>query len=100
MGPRICRFVGSGTEQVERVVAETLPKARLARMDVDTTSGKWSHHEILGRVERGEVDILLGTQMIAKGLDFPWRDAGGGRERGCWEFTCPISVQRSERFNC
>jgi len=40
-------------------------------MDVDTTSGKWSHHEILGRVERGEVDILLGTQMIAKGLDFP-----------------------------
>ena len=64
-------FRGLGTEQVERVVAETLPEARLARMDVDTTSGKWSHHEILGRVERGEVDILLGTQMIAKGLDFP-----------------------------
>ena len=40
-------------------------------MDVDTTGGKWSHQEILGRVERGEVDILLGTQMIAKGLDFP-----------------------------
>jgi primosomal protein N' (replication factor Y) len=40
-------------------------------MDVDTTSGKWSHHEILGRFEAGEVDILLGTQMIAKGLDFP-----------------------------
>ena len=64
-------FRGLGTEQVERVVAETFPEARLARMDVDTTSGKWSHHEILGRVERGEVDILLGTQMIAKGLDFP-----------------------------
>ena len=64
-------FRGLGTEQVERVVAETLPTARLARMDVDTTSGKWSHHEILGRVERHEVDILLGTQMIAKGLDFP-----------------------------
>jgi primosomal protein N' (replication factor Y) len=56
---------------VERIVAEAFPRARLARMDVDTTSGKWSHHEILGRVERGEVDILLGTQMIAKGLDFP-----------------------------
>ena len=56
---------------MERVVAETFPEARLARMDLDTTSGKWSHHEILGRVERGEVDILLGTQMIAKGLDFP-----------------------------
>jgi primosomal protein N' (replication factor Y) len=40
-------------------------------MDVDTTSGKWSHHEILGRFGRGELDILLGTQMISKGLDFP-----------------------------
>ncbi len=64
-------FRGLGTEQVERSVAETFPGARIARMDVDTTSGKWAHHEILGRVERGEVDILLGTQMIAKGLDFP-----------------------------
>jgi len=64
-------YRGLGTEQVERIVAETFPGARIARMDVDTTSGKWSHHEILGRVERGEVEILLGTQMIAKGLDFP-----------------------------
>ncbi len=64
-------FRGLGTEQVERIVTETFPGTRIARMDVDTTSGKWSHHEILGRVERGEVDILLGTQMIAKGLDFP-----------------------------
>jgi primosomal protein N' (replication factor Y) len=63
-------YRGLGTEQVERVVGETFPGARLARMDVDTTSGKWAHHEILGRVGRGEVDILLGTQMIAKGLDF------------------------------
>ncbi len=64
-------FRGVGTEQVERAVGEAFPSARIARMDVDTTSGKWAHHEILGRVERGEVDILLGTQMIAKGLDFP-----------------------------
>ena len=63
-------FRGLGTEQVERVVAERFPAARIARMDVDTTSGKWAHHEILGRVGRREVDILLGTQMIAKGLDF------------------------------
>ncbi len=70
-GDRDLSFRGMGTEQVERVVAETFPEARLARMDVDTTSGKWSHQEILGRVERGEVDILMGTQMIAKGLDFP-----------------------------
>jgi primosomal protein N' (replication factor Y) (superfamily II helicase) len=70
-GSRDLSFKGVGTEQVERAVGEAFPSARIARMDVDTTSGKWSHHEILGRVERREVDILLGTQMIAKGLDFP-----------------------------
>ena len=70
-GSEMLSFRGLGTEQVERIVAETFPTARIARMDVDTTSGKWAHHEILGRVERREVDILLGTQMIAKGLDFP-----------------------------
>jgi len=62
---------GMGTQQVERVLAERFPEARIARMDVDTTSGKWAHTQILDRVGRGEVDILLGTQMIAKGLDFP-----------------------------
>lgn len=70
-GSQDLSFRGLGTEQVERMAAEAFPSARLARMDVDTTSGKWSHQRILGRVERGEVDILLGTQMIAKGLDFP-----------------------------
>lgn len=70
-GSRDLSYRGIGTEQVEGAVAETFPDARIARMDVDTTSGKWAHHQILGRVERGEVDILLGTQMIAKGLDFP-----------------------------
>lgn len=64
-------FRGLGTEQVERIVSETFPMARIARMDVDTTGGKWAHADILGRVERREVDLLLGTQMIAKGLDFP-----------------------------
>ena len=61
---------GIGTQQVERLLQERLPTARIARMDVDTTSGKWAHTTILDRVGRGEVDILLGTQMIAKGLDF------------------------------
>ncbi|MDE2652924.1 MAG: primosomal protein N', partial [Gemmatimonadota bacterium] len=63
-------FRGLGTEQVERIVLESLPGARVARMDVDTTGGKWSHRDILARVESGAVDILVGTQMIAKGLDF------------------------------
>ncbi|MGQ0766342.1 MAG: replication restart helicase PriA [Gemmatimonadota bacterium] len=62
---------GLGTQQVERLLSERFPEARIARMDVDTTVGKWSHVEILDRVASGETDILLGTQMIAKGLDFP-----------------------------
>lgn len=62
---------GFGTQQLEAVVAERFPQARVARMDLDTTAGKWAHQRILEAVERGDVDILLGTQMIAKGLDFP-----------------------------
>ena len=70
-GGATMRQRGMGTQQVERIIAERFPGARIARMDVDTTSGKWAHAEILDRVGSGEVDILLGTQMIAKGLDFP-----------------------------
>jgi primosomal protein N' (replication factor Y) len=62
---------GIGTQQLERMLVERYPKARIARMDLDTTSTKWSHQRILGAVEKGEVDLLIGTQMIAKGLDFP-----------------------------
>ena len=62
---------GLGTQQLEHFVSLRFPAARIARMDLDTTSTKWSHHRILERVARGEVDVLLGTQMIAKGLDFP-----------------------------
>lgn len=64
-------FGGVGTEQVERILSETFPAARIERMDVDTTGGKWAHARILRRVREREVDILLGTQMIAKGLDLP-----------------------------
>ncbi len=70
-GEETLRRRGLGTQQVERIVSERFPSARIARMDVDTTSGKWAHTAILDRVGAGEVDILLGTQMIAKGLDFP-----------------------------
>ena len=70
-GSEQLRRRGTGTQQVERIVAERFPSARIARMDVDTTSGKWAHTAILDRVGSGDVDILLGTQMIAKGLDFP-----------------------------
>jgi primosomal protein N' (replication factor Y) len=62
---------GVGTQQLERMLADRYPEARVARMDLDTTSTKWSHQRILGAVETGDVDLLIGTQMIAKGLDFP-----------------------------
>jgi primosomal protein N' (replication factor Y) (superfamily II helicase) len=62
---------GIGTQQLERMLADRYPDTRIARMDLDTTSTKWSHQRILSSVEKGEVDLLIGTQMIAKGLDFP-----------------------------
>jgi primosomal protein N' (replication factor Y) (superfamily II helicase) len=70
-GHPLTRARGVGTQQVEQVAAERLPGARIARMDLDTTTTRWSHHRILDRVGRGEVDLLVGTQMVAKGIDFP-----------------------------
>lgn len=64
-------FRGLGTEQVERYLGEEFPEARIARMDVDTTGDKWAHRDILESVRRRDIDILLGTQMISKGLDLP-----------------------------
>jgi primosomal protein N' (replication factor Y) len=64
-------YSGLGTEQVERRLGEEFPAARIVRMDVDTTGGKGAHRRILESVRRRQVDILLGTQMISKGLDFP-----------------------------
>lgn len=65
------RTRGVGTQALERWLGERFATARLARMDSDTTTARWSHGRILDRVARGEVDLLFGTQMIAKGLDFP-----------------------------
>ncbi len=70
-GGAVQRMRGVGTQQLERLVAERFPEARIGRMDLDTTSTKWSHQRILEAVERRDIDILIGTQMIAKGLDFP-----------------------------
>ena len=63
--------MGVGTEQLESILEEKFPQRVIDRMDMDTTGGKWSHHEILERLRSGATDILVGTQMIAKGLDFP-----------------------------
>jgi len=64
-------MLGIGTQRVEETLESQFDGVRILRMDVDTTTGKGSHDRILGRFARGEADILLGTQMVAKGLDFP-----------------------------
>lgn len=63
--------LGYGTERLEQEVQESFPGAKILRMDADTTSRKDSHEKILAAFGRQEADILLGTQMIAKGLDYP-----------------------------
>nr|WP_152549349.1 primosomal protein N' [Geomicrobium sp. JCM 19038] len=65
------RFFGTGTQKVEEELQKLLPEARIIRMDNDTTRKKGSHEALLKRFGNHEADILLGTQMIAKGLDFP-----------------------------
>lgn len=62
---------GSGTQKVEEELSGMFPDARIVRMDLDTTSGVDSHFRILEAFAQGRYDILLGTQMVAKGLDFP-----------------------------
>ncbi len=65
------RFSGMGTQRVEDELRSWFPKARLLRLDADTTMGRTAFEDKLGRFAAGEYDIMLGTQMVAKGLDFP-----------------------------
>lgn len=68
---RKIRYYGSGTQKVQEELEKLLPEIRILRMDVDTTKTKNAHEKILKKFGRHEADVLLGTQMIAKGLDFP-----------------------------
>jgi len=63
-------FQGTGTQKVEQEINRLFPEARVVRMDLDTTSRKFAHDRILNDFGAGKYDILLGTQMVAKGLDF------------------------------
>ena len=65
------RYYGTGTQKVEEELQTLLPDSRILRVDVDTTRRKGAHEKILRTFGEGQADILLGTQMIAKGLDFP-----------------------------
>jgi len=77
--PQICpqclsrriKFLGTGTQKLEQEASYTFPRARLLRWDSDVTKGKYSHQEILNKFRTHQADILIGTQMVAKGLDLP-----------------------------
>lgn len=70
-GSKSIRYSGVGTQKIEEELERMFPAARVLRMDADTTMSRHSYSEKLGAFSRGEYDIMLGTQMVAKGLDFP-----------------------------
>ncbi|SDK72602.1 replication restart DNA helicase PriA [Paenibacillus sp. OK060] len=70
-GSEHIRYFGTGTQRVEEELAKLFPGIRVIRMDVDTTSEKGSHEKLLKQFREKKADVLLGTQMVAKGLDFP-----------------------------
>ncbi len=70
-GSKYIRYFGSGTQRVEEEMHKYFPNVQTVRMDIDTTKQRDAHAKLLGRFGRGEAQVLIGTQMIAKGLDFP-----------------------------
>ncbi len=70
-GSYVFNFGSPGTQQIEKILEQRFPTARILRMDSDTASKKDSYDSMFDRMRNGHIDILLGTQMIAKGLDFP-----------------------------
>ncbi|MDD6175452.1 MAG: primosomal protein N' [Firmicutes bacterium] len=70
-GEPAIRYGGTGTQRAEEELKELFPQARVLRMDADTTMARFSHEEKLAQFSAGKFDILIGTQMVAKGLDFP-----------------------------
>jgi primosomal protein N' (replication factor Y) len=64
-------YRGAGTQKIEEALREQFPEARVVRLDADTTRRRGSQADLIGAFARGEADILLGTQMVAKGFDFP-----------------------------
>ncbi|MDD5038244.1 MAG: primosomal protein N', partial [Dehalococcoidales bacterium] len=65
------KFLGAGTQKLEQETSQAFPQARLLRWDSDSTKGKYSHQEIMNRFRAHQADILIGTQMVSKGLDLP-----------------------------
>lgn len=69
-GKQAVRYAGFGTQKIEESLCELFPNARILRMDTDTTMSRFSHEEKLNSFARSDYDIMIGTQMVAKGLDF------------------------------
>lgn len=70
-GSKYIKYFGAGTEKIEKVTEKFFPTAKIIRLDLDTTSRKGSMERIIQDIKQGKADIIIGTQMIAKGLDFP-----------------------------
>lgn len=70
-GSKILRYAGLGTQRVEQELEQLFPEARILRMDADTTMSRMSYDKKFGEFAAGKFDIMIGTQMVAKGLDFP-----------------------------
>lgn len=70
-GSRYIKYFGAGTQKVQEEVQRLFPNARTVRVDVDTTKDKDAHERLIERFRSGEANVMIGTQMIAKGLDFP-----------------------------
>ncbi|KRQ86923.1 Primosomal protein N' [Caloramator mitchellensis] len=69
-GSKYIKYFGAGTEKIEEEINNLFPAAKVLRMDMDTTRKKGAHENIYKQFKNGEADILIGTQMIAKGMDF------------------------------
>jgi len=70
-GSKHIKLMGSGTQKIEDIIKERIPDAKILRMDTDTTYSRFAYEEKFSQFERGEYDIMIGTQMVAKGLNFP-----------------------------
>lgn len=70
-GSKLSRYSGAGTQKVEEELQELFPNARILRMDMDTTMARFSHEKYFADFSAGKYDMIIGTQMVAKGLDFP-----------------------------
>lgn len=70
-GSKHIKLMGAGTQKIEDIIKEKIKDAKILRMDTDTTYSRYAYEEKFSQFERGEYDILIGTQMVAKGLNFP-----------------------------